>query len=62
MDSRTTIDLAAGVVMGQNRCSQDAAMTILKAASNARNIKLRDIATAVVASTGASAPTAHFQN
>jgi GAF domain-containing protein len=62
MDSRTTIDLAAGIVMGQNRCSQDAAMTILKAASNARNIKLRDIAAAVVASTGASAPTAHFQN
>ncbi len=62
MDSRTTIDLAAGIIMGQNRCSQDAAMTILKAASNARNIKLRDIAAAVVTSTGAAAPTAHFQS
>ncbi len=62
MDSRTTIDLAAGIIMGQNRCSQDAAMTILKAASSARNTKLRDVAAAVVAATGQSAPTAHFQN
>jgi putative methionine-R-sulfoxide reductase with GAF domain len=62
MDSRTTIDLAAGIIMGQNRCSQDTAMTILKAASSARNTKLRDVAAAVVASTGHSAPAAHFQN
>jgi GAF domain-containing protein len=62
MDSRTTIDLAAGLIMAQNRCSQDAAMTILKAASSARNTKLRDVAAAVVASTGHPAPTAHFQN
>ncbi len=62
MDSRTTIDLAAGIIMAQNRCSQDAAMTILKAASSARNIKLREVAAAVVASTGHSAPTTHFEN
>ncbi|WP_294564970.1 GAF and ANTAR domain-containing protein [uncultured Arthrobacter sp.] len=62
MDSRTTIDLAVGIIMAQNRCSQEAAMTILKAASSARNIKLRDVAAAVVASTGGSAPTTHFDS
>lgn len=30
MSSRTTIDVAAGIVMAQNRCSHDTAMTILK--------------------------------
>jgi GAF domain-containing protein len=51
-ESRTTIDLAVGIIMGQNACSQEAAMTILKAASNARNLKLRDVAAAVVGSAG----------
>jgi GAF domain-containing protein len=50
MSSRTIIDLAAGVIMGQNRCSQDAAMTVLKRASSSRNIKLREVAASVVAS------------
>ncbi|WP_049822068.1 GAF and ANTAR domain-containing protein [Arthrobacter sp. H41] len=62
MSSRTTIDLAAGIIMGQNRCSHDAAMTILKAASNARNIKLRDVAAQVLASVGQQAPETHFDN
>ncbi len=51
-ESRTIIDLAVGIIMGQNACSQEVAMTILKAASNARNIKLRDVAAAVVESAG----------
>lgn len=50
MKSRTTIDLAAGIIMAQNRCSQATAMSILKNASSARNIKLRDVAATVVAS------------
>ncbi len=62
MDSRTTIDLAVGIIMAQNRCSQEAAMTILKAASSARNIKLREVAAAVVSSTGGPAPTTHFDS
>jgi GAF domain-containing protein len=49
MESRTTIGLAAGILMGQNGCTKDAAMTILKQASTDRNLKLRDIAAAVVA-------------
>lgn len=62
MNSRTTIDLAAGIIMGQNRCSHDAAMTILKSASNARNIKLRDVAAQILASVGQQTPDTHFEN
>ncbi|THJ68661.1 GAF and ANTAR domain-containing protein [Arthrobacter echini] len=60
MESRTTIDLAVGVIMGQNRCSQDEAMSILKAASSARNLKVRDIAASVLESLGQGPATTHF--
>ena len=50
MESRTTIDLAAGAIMAQNRCNQETAMKILKIASSSRNVKLRDVAASVVAS------------
>ncbi|MDQ0693168.1 GAF and ANTAR domain-containing protein [Arthrobacter sp. W4I7] len=50
LESRTVIDLAAGAIMAQNRCSQESAMKILKIASNTRNAKLRDVAASVVAS------------
>jgi GAF domain-containing protein len=50
MESRTTIDLATGAIMAQNRCSQEAAIKILRIASSTRNVKLRDIAASVVAS------------
>jgi GAF domain-containing protein len=50
MEARTTIDLAAGAIMAQNRCTQESAMRILKIASSTRNVKLRDIAASVVAS------------
>ena len=61
MKSCTTIDLAAGVIMAQNRCSQATAMAILKNASSARNIKLRDVAATVIASVSSdTAVTTHF--
>lgn len=60
MQSRTVIDLAAGIVMAQNRCTQDEAVEILKAASSARNIKLRDVASAVVASANQAPVKTHF--
>jgi GAF domain-containing protein len=50
MASRTAIDMAVGVVMAQNRCSQEAAMAILINASSSRNVKVRDIAAAVIES------------
>ena len=61
LDSRTTIDVAAGIIMAQNRCSHDDAMTVLKAASNGRNMKLREVAATVVESIGQQIPETHFQ-
>ncbi|MET3810094.1 GAF and ANTAR domain-containing protein [Arthrobacter sp. UYEF3] len=48
MEHRTTIDVACGVVMAQNRCSQDEAMRILTRVSSNRNQKLRDVAAGVL--------------
>lgn len=62
MASRTTIDVAAGIIMGQNRCSHETAMTILKAASSGRNRKLADVAASVVASFGQQVPDTHFES
>ncbi|MGP4031770.1 GAF and ANTAR domain-containing protein [Pseudarthrobacter sp. 1C304] len=44
MEHRTSIDLACGVIMAQNRCSQEEAMGILTKVSSNRNQKLRDVA------------------
>jgi len=56
MESRTVIDMAVGAIMAQNRCTQDEAMTILRRASNGRNIKLKDLAADMMASLGQSTP------
>jgi hypothetical protein len=48
MASRSTIDQALGVIMGQNRISRDEAFAILRAASQHRNIKLREVAAALI--------------
>ncbi|GGG52029.1 RNA-binding protein [Kocuria dechangensis] len=60
MRSRTAIDLAVGIVMGQNRCSQEQAVEILKAASSHRNVKLRDLAAELVASVSKGRVETHF--
>ncbi|MGX9899727.1 ANTAR domain-containing protein [Arthrobacter sp. SA17] len=63
MESRTAIDVAIGAIMAQNRCSQEAAFRILKIASSTRNIKLRDVATSVVASVSKDPNIfTHFEN
>ena len=56
MKNRTAIDVAVGVIMAQNRCSQDAAITILRKASNSRNMKLHDLAAGVIESVYPRAP------
>ncbi|WP_299166550.1 GAF and ANTAR domain-containing protein [uncultured Arthrobacter sp.] len=56
MESRTAIDMAVGAVMAQNRCGQEEAIAILRRASSARNIKLRDLATQILSSISQSAP------
>jgi ANTAR domain len=46
--SRSTIDQALGVLMAQNRCTRDEAFAILRRASQTRNVKLRDVAAALI--------------
>ena len=60
MESRTTIDLAVGIIMGQNRCTQEEAVAILKKASNNRNVKLRELAEQVIGTVGQSAASTSF--
>lgn len=61
MESRTVIDLAVGVLMGQSRCSQDEAAAMLKAAASNRNIKLRALAADIVSAIGDGEVKTHFE-
>src|SRR6516165_6306483 len=54
--SRAVIDQAIGVVMAQQRCTQARAFAMLRAASQNGNVKLRDIATAIVTSVSGEPP------
>ena len=60
LESRTAINLAAGVIMAQSGYSQAQAIEVLKKASNHRNLKLRDVAAAVLARFDESDPTTSF--
>ncbi|MBB5916521.1 GAF domain-containing protein [Nocardia transvalensis] len=61
LDSRSVIDQAVGILMGQRRCDRDAAFGLLRTASNRRNVKLAAIAAELVASIGGTPPGAsHF--
>lgn len=52
LETRTVIDMAVGIIMAQNRCTQIEAFNILKTASSTRNIKLREVARTVVLNLG----------
>ncbi|MDL5199299.1 GAF and ANTAR domain-containing protein [Streptomyces sp. ALI-76-A] len=58
MQSRSVIDQALGVVMGQNRCTADEAFGILRSASQHRNIKLRDLCVELITNLTGRPPTA----
>lgn len=58
MSSRTVIDLAVGMIMNQQRCGQQEAFDTLRALSNHRNIKVRELAEQMV--TAAGPVIAHF--
>jgi GAF domain-containing protein len=60
LESRTVIDMAVGIIMAQNRCSQADAFEILKTASSTRNSKLHDVAAAVVNSLGQGPARTHY--
>jgi GAF domain-containing protein len=48
--SRGVIDQALGIIMAREHCTQDRAFAILRSASQNGNVKLRDVASAVVTS------------
>ena len=54
--SRGVIDQALGIIMGRDHCTQDRAFAILRSASQNSNVKLRDIARAVVTSVSGEPP------
>ena len=61
-ESRTVIDMAIGAIMAENSCTRATAFGILTRASSARNLKLREMAAAVIASIpGEQTITAHFK-
>ncbi|TLM82952.1 ANTAR domain-containing protein [Pseudarthrobacter sp. NamE2] len=60
LDSRTSINVACGVIMAQNRCSYHEAFSILAKASSHRNIKVRRIAEDILQRLPEGAPRAHF--
>lgn len=62
MESRTDIDVAVGIVMAQNRCSQQEAFEILQRASSTRNVKLRVIASEIVQRVSGASPATHFDD
>lgn len=61
MQSRTAINLACGVIMAQNRCSQAEAMEILTRVSSNRNRKLRDVAAELVEQLSGDRVQTHFE-
>ncbi len=60
LQSRTAINLACGVIMAQNRCSQAEAMDILTKVSSNRNRKLRDVATELIEQLSGGSVETHF--
>lgn len=57
--SRTVIYQAIGVIMAQERCTQAKAFEILRTASQNSNVKLRDIASAIVTMVSGEPPQPH---
>ncbi len=60
LESRTVIDMAVGIIMAQNRCTQQEAFELLKAASSTRNSKLHKVAAAVVQALGQGPAETHY--
>lgn len=62
MKSRTSINLASGIVMGQSRCSQPEAFAILSKVSSNRNVKLRVVAEELLRNFDAAPGATHFED
>jgi GAF domain-containing protein len=56
LQSRTVIDQAMGVIMGQQRCTPEQAFHLLRTASQHRNIKLRDLCAQLITAIDGEVP------
>lgn len=56
LSSRSVIDQAIGIVMGQRRCTPDEAFATLRLVSQRRNIKLRVVAAELIVTTAGPRP------
>lgn len=56
LTSRTIIDQALGIIMAREHCTQARAFDILRSASQNSNVKLRDVAIAIVTSVTGEPP------
>ncbi len=54
--TRAVIDQALGIVMARERCTQARAFEIMRSASQNGNVKLRDLAAAIVTSVSGEPP------
>jgi GAF domain-containing protein len=62
LESQTPVSIACGIMMAQNRCSQNEAMTILKNASKVSNQTLQDLAKDIVTHLSGETPATFFQS
>jgi len=60
LESRTGINLATGIIMEQNRCTQDEAFQFLVSASSHRNVKVQELALRIVDAVGRNPVSTHF--
>lgn len=60
LESRTSIDVACGVLMAQNRCSYAEAFSKLAGTSRHRNLKVRSVAESILRSLPSGAPGTRF--
>ena len=56
MDARAVIEQAKGIIMGERRCSAEEAFAVLARQSQNSNVKVRDVAAALVGRAAGSAP------
>ncbi|WP_236557584.1 ANTAR domain-containing protein [Arthrobacter sp. 9AX] len=60
LESRTSIDVACGVLMGRNRCSYADAFSLLANASSHRNKQVREVAEGLLKNLPSGAPGTRF--
>ena len=61
LESRTSIDVACGVIMGRNRCSYTEAFGLLANASSQRNKQVREVAEGILKTMPSGPPGTRFQ-